>query len=584
MFVFRLPFLERFDAAQLLCDLTFTDSSLWFVDFILRWYVVYWVARRFFSRHTTVVMALYSLWCMQMPSLMSGQALSFFCGYLASEHYDRIRAMRRSSMVLATAAVMAWGIAFYLLKTLPPVQALKGTLPFNLVLLNVLLPLSMGLFLVPWLLPSVSRIAPINWAGKACYEIYIVHWNFMPFVGNSIVNVGLFSALSLTISAIFYRFNQCLKLRGELIPSLSLLLFCGVGYLLMLKYSMRVTEWYGAVSLGYVLLVAVAVVGMRHRLCASSSCYGRWRLMALVSLAVLVVAQLAVQCHIDPMGLSVDRWSAIHNCLTALFDGRFPYDASTHLGGKASPFPVWMALHIPFWLLGNVGLSETVTTCLFLFSVRLLYGWRGMAMATVLMALSVNVWYEVAVRSDLISNFLLLAAFINVLHAKGWTFWRYPYLLSACAGLWLSTRLSTAFPLCVVFLPGWVSLPLRHKAGTALTAALVFCLTFLPLALWDADSLFHAEFNPFVLQTRQGMSGDVPAMLALCCLLSLAHRARTDRMLFCCALTSLSVPAINFLHRMCVRGDWADIFTSYYDITYFDAAVPFLIACVCRRL
>lgn len=50
IFLFQLPFVEHFDSVQLLKNLTFYDSGLWFVDYIIRWYLVYWISRRFFTK------------------------------------------------------------------------------------------------------------------------------------------------------------------------------------------------------------------------------------------------------------------------------------------------------------------------------------------------------------------------------------------------------------------------------------------------------------------------------------------------------------------------------------------------------
>ncbi len=77
------------------------------------------------------------------------------------------------------------------------------------------------------------------------------------------------------------------------------------------------------------------------------------------------------------------------------------------------------------------------------------------------------------------------------------------------------------------------------------------------------------------------MHGQVPLMLSVAVAMAFVHHGDTVRMLFGCAFVSLAVPTISFVHRMAVRGDWMEVFTSYYDITYFDAALPFLITCVC---
>lgn len=48
--LFQLPFVEHFNSVQLLKNLTFYASDLWFVDYIIRWYLVYWISRRFLRK------------------------------------------------------------------------------------------------------------------------------------------------------------------------------------------------------------------------------------------------------------------------------------------------------------------------------------------------------------------------------------------------------------------------------------------------------------------------------------------------------------------------------------------------------
>ena len=292
---------------------------------------------------------------------------------------------------------------------------------------------------------------------------------------------------------------------------------------------------------------------------------------------IMAVAMAAVQYHFDPMQNQVDRWSAIANPLTAMFSGQFPYSAQTHLGGYASPFPVWMVFHIPFWALGNVGLSEIFTALLFVISVKAAYGSQAGIKATVLLALSLNLWYETAVRSDLISNFLLLASFINLLICKKITFSKYPFMLAAISGLWLSTRISTAFPLFIMFFPFWLKLSAGRKVSTLLIAAAVLCLTFLPLALWDWHELFYAENNPFSLQSRQGRPADSLLLLAAAVIMALKWKGNNKMLMLFSAIMLILVPVLAYGHNMYVYGNWTDIFNSAYDITYLDASLPFCI-------
>lgn len=54
--LFQLPFVEHFNSVQLLKNLTFYASDLWFVDYIIRWYLVYWISRRFFTKNTKYIL------------------------------------------------------------------------------------------------------------------------------------------------------------------------------------------------------------------------------------------------------------------------------------------------------------------------------------------------------------------------------------------------------------------------------------------------------------------------------------------------------------------------------------------------
>lgn len=56
VFAFRLPYLDTFSIESFLKNLTFIDSELWFVDYIIQLYIVYWLARKLFSKYTTHIL------------------------------------------------------------------------------------------------------------------------------------------------------------------------------------------------------------------------------------------------------------------------------------------------------------------------------------------------------------------------------------------------------------------------------------------------------------------------------------------------------------------------------------------------
>ncbi len=577
VYLLQLPYREHFDAGALLHNLTFTGSDLWFVDCILRWYLVYWIARSFIPKYTTPLLFAFAVCNIFQQQLYSEQAFSFVCGYLASLHIDRLSRMGRTRILRYSGIAVAYGIAFYLLKQMPCIQQVKGTLPFNLILLNIKLPLAAGVIALPYLVPAVRKGGILQKFGKISYELYIVHYNFMPFV-TGVLSVVQYSACSVLISAVFRRLNVLLARKGHFMQGFACYLLAGICYVLMCKYAMRATDHVGYVCITYVTVMVAVVLFISSRY---FKVHENTRLFwpAMIAFAVVL---LLVQYHFDPMLNKVDRWSAIANPITYLLHGEFPYMAKTHLGGNASPFPVWILFHLPFYFLGNVGLSEIFTALLFVYSVKRLYGCRAAVKSIILLTLCINLWYEVAVRSDLISNFLLLAAFTNFLQARRIGMANHPWALAVCVGLWMSTRLSVTFPLFVLLLPGYLGMDRKKQILTPCVAAGVFALTFLPLVIWDAAEMFGAANNPFVLQLRQGSMAVTLCLVLTAVALALTWRGNYSRWLLHAAVILLLVPVVSYVRSMYVYGNWTEIFQPAYDITYIDAAIPFLVTLLAR--
>lgn len=368
-----------------------------------------------------------------------------------------------------------------------------------------------------------------------------------------------------------------MKNKRQKIGIYSICIYVGIAYLLATKYCMRITPDYGYITITYLCIITciclLLLKGKCVRLLSSNKIF--W-----ICFACFAVALLVVQYSFNPMLNNVDRWSALANPIHNLLHGEFPYLAKTHLGGYASPLPVWQIFHIPFYLLGNVGLSEIFTLLLFIMSVKCLYGTRMASLAMILLAGSINIWYEVSVRSDLISNFLLLATFVNVLYMKKIHFRDYPYLLSFIAGLWLSTRFSTAFPLYIMFISEWFVLPWKKKIIVPIISVVAFLLTLLPFVIWNADALFHYENNPFALQTRQGHIEDMIIYFIVATIMAIMAKTKAQYYL-CSAVILIVIPVVSYGNRMIRAGELQNIFDAWCDITYLDAAIPFVIMAIC---
>lgn len=365
-------------------------------------------------------------------------------------------------------------------------------------------------------------------------------------------------------------------------------MFCLVAYALLnalfvSKYAERIgiglhSAWVLAVAfVCYALLVLVLIRAVKQKLFVR---------VGSVMCATLFVGMIIVQYSIDPMSLRVDRWSAIDGPISYLLAGRYPYMAPTHLGGYASPFPVWQLVHIPFYILGNVGLSIFAALCFFIWAVRRVSGARAAVLVASLCLLAVPVWYEAAVRSDILANMLVVAALSVLLLQHVSVAWlsRYAILVAAAIGLLASTRLVVLLPAAVLFFPFFLRIGWLRQVQMVIAFAVVFALTFVPLIIWNSDAFFNFPYSPWNLQTRQGHISDLVFLIPLGMWLAMRwNRRDVSHYYSSTAALLLFFVSVTIFHNMMASGIY-DLYDSSYDITYFTLALPFCVVGIANSL
>lgn len=104
-----------------------------------------------------------------------------------------------------------------------------------------------------------------------------------------------------------------------------------------------------------------------------------------------------------------------------------------------------------------------------------------------------------------------------------------------------------------------------------------FALTFVPFIFWRGSTLLFFEYNPFVLQTRQGswVVLIIFAVIAIALVLYLRKHQQYRSAITGIVLTLLVVLA--FGEKMLIHDLWTELFSSNFDITYLSIALPFYI-------
>lgn len=350
-------------------------------------------------------------------------------------------------------------------------------------------------------------------------------------------------------------------------------LYVIINALFVWKYIQRIYEFPIIVVAVYVLLAIVGIWCV-HKWLQQSQYPLRW----LIGLSCIFVGfALTLQYTIDPLNIQVDRWSAIHNFLAGMLRGEYPYGCQTHLGGYGSPFPVWQVFHLPFYLLGNVGLSIVVVLLIYIWSLKQIYSTKTALIAFVLFLASPAFWYEIAVRSDLITNVLFVATMANWFAYKNVKLDDHTTILAIVAGLILSTRFVALIPLCVLYGVQFLTLGWKKQLYFLLLLVGTFALTFVPFIFWRGSTLLFFEYNPFVLQTRQGswVVLIIFAVIAIALVLYLRKHQQYRSAITGIVLTLLVVLA--FGEKMLIHDLWTELFSSNFDITYLSIALPFYI-------
>jgi hypothetical protein len=292
---------------------------------------------------------------------------------------------------------------------------------------------------------------------------------------------------------------------------------------------------------------------------------------------VLVYALVVFVAYkqLDPAALQVDRWSALDRFLEALFQGKYPYQAKSHLDNNISGFPVLFLLAIPFYLLGDVGYLQFAAWFGFAALIAIRFRqYSGLVFLMSLLAGLPAMAYEIFGRSDLFANMVAVAWLIQITFSgnriRGWwligiaVFW----------GLLLATRGIVVVPLILVSCSILKTYGLKSAFMFSCVVVLSFFLTFLPLYLWDKQ-LFWAH-NPFYVQ-----SGYIPTWALMLVILTSLILGFTDKwgrkiylhtgvllfttILGCCILKSMEI-------------GWDGIlWNAGFDITYFILGIPFIL-------
>lgn len=190
-------------------DIFCLKTTHWYIAFMVKWYIVFWVTSRFFPRwrgHIMVGLGLVMLFF--FPNIEAEQAFSFVTGYFASMHIDKLRTLSKTVYAKCGITALAIGIICLAVKQLPTIRELEDTFVYNIVQAGIKLPLALSLVAGLTFAPGLKRSWFLMLCGTLSYEIYLLHIPFYGYVNGSLALAFGFFAVSLIAAFLFSLLNK----------------------------------------------------------------------------------------------------------------------------------------------------------------------------------------------------------------------------------------------------------------------------------------------------------------------------------------------------------------------------------------
>ena len=365
-----------------------------------------------------------------------------------------------------------------------------------------------------------------------------------------------------------------------------LILYLFVNILFIFKYLTRteisvplITVLYISGILGFVYLYFKWSPKVSEKLFKYSS-------FVLLSITLILIAVGLL--YIDPYTVRVDRWSAVSFYLEGLFNGEYPYGIHTHVSETnfPSPFPLWHVINIPFYLLGDVGIGLIFFLIITFVTVKIYFNsYRKAFLFLVLLILSPAYWWEVAVRSDSLSNGFLVLTFILWYTKKGYSVDKNFWLTIILCGIIASTRLSSVLPVALFLFAQYIQTNWLKKILFPLSILAFVLVVFMPFVLWTIDGTYvFFTRNPFMSQTSVGNPVFLIIMIVAGIIFALKWK-NTDEYFEYAASFMFIFMAGSQLSLIMTRGISGSFFTdSTYDLSYFTLYLPYTLMALASKV
>ena len=356
--------------------------------------------------------------------------------------------------------------------------------------------------------------------------------------------------------------------------TLSILLLVIVNTMFTYKYLSREMDYALAVTIGIAVIQVLAFYFVpKYTL---SSINFKW----LAWLSILGIIGLIFVAHFKvPLDtLNVDRWSVIDSFWSSYFSGRYPYEASSHMGNPPGSMPMYFVMALPFWAIGELSILSAIGYVVLITLLMRKKEFKQSRYAVLIYLLTaVFLVWEVLVRSNIITNTMLVLLVLDLFLKADIKNLKKNWYVAVLLGLMLATRGNFAVVYVIFFM-----FPLLKKEVSFLQlfkftalSAFVFASVFLILIGIYGDLFFEA--NPFIFHSTLFVpTAYIVAFFVIAFVFSFLSKNKAD-LFFFSGITLFAIILLYAINLILVYGfHEAYMGKSWIDISYFLFCVPFL--------
>ena len=192
-----------------LYDILGIKTSYWYIAFLLKQYILFYICTKFFCKVRLYIFVLCSIiFLFTFPNIEAEQSFSFLTGVLISEYYQDIKRMVEKRYLVVSIIFFIIGTIFLGIKQLHFIRLYEGHYIYSIIQLFIKLPYALLFISIVHYLNILISSRFLKFSGKISYELYLVHMIFLQYINSNIYTAFLVIIVSYIISYLFFLFNS----------------------------------------------------------------------------------------------------------------------------------------------------------------------------------------------------------------------------------------------------------------------------------------------------------------------------------------------------------------------------------------